>query len=332
MDRVRLPPPLLPMLATAGEVPAGPGYGFEFKWDGVRALVSVAGDELRVLSRDGADVTGGYPELRELCGLLSGLEVTLDGEIVALGPRGVPSFARLQQRMHARHPGPALLARVPVVFYAFDVTHLGVPTLDLPYQSRRELLDRLAVRGSHVDTPPWFTGVAGADMLHAAAGAGLEGVVAKRLDSLYRPGRGHAWIKTALMRTTEAIVGGWTPGAGRRSATLGSLLLGMRDRAGGLAYVGNVGTGFSEATLSGLLGALSGLRRAASPFTDPVPREYARVAHWVRPELVADVRYRGWTDDHRLRHPVYRGLRPDRGPAEVLVPGLPEGGDGSGGP
>jgi bifunctional non-homologous end joining protein LigD len=172
-----------------------------------------------------------------------------------------------------------------------------------------------------VDTPPWFSDVAGQDVLRAARDTGLEGVVSKRLDSEYQPGRrSHAWIKTPLWQTTEVIVGGWTPGTGRRSNTLGSLLLGMYDRDGRLRYVGNVGTGFTDAMLDQLLATLTKLEQPTSPFADEVPREYARAARWVRPTLVGDIEYRNWTPDGRLRHPTWRGLRPDKEPAEVTLP------------
>jgi bifunctional non-homologous end joining protein LigD len=317
-----MPPVLAPMLATAGSVPHDPGYAFEFKWDGIRAIISVAGSHWRVLSRNGADITASFPELSTVREMLPAEPVTLDGEIVAIGAGGVPSFATLQRRMHVRDPGRPLLTAVPVIFYCFDILHLGKPLLKVAYRDRRELLDSIAPRGPHVDTPPSFSGVDGEDVLQAARDGGLEGVVSKRLDSLYLPGRrSPSWIKTPLWKTTEAVIGGWTPGGGKREGTLGALLLGMNDRAGNLLYVGNVGTGFSEATLRMLLGELGAIEQFSSPFVDEVPRLYAKVAHWTRPELVADVEYRNWTEDHRLRHPVYRGLRPDRTPAEILAPG-----------
>ncbi|MBB5867675.1 bifunctional non-homologous end joining protein LigD [Allocatelliglobosispora scoriae] len=316
---MELPPVVLPMLATAGPVPTMPGFGFEFKWDGLRAIVSVAGPHLRIVSRNGAEITDSYPELASLVPLLAGHAATLDAEIVALGPGGAPSFAEIQKRMHVRTPSPHLVAAVPIALYVFDLLHFDVPTTALPYSRRRELLDDLALSAPHVLTPPWFTDVPGQDVLATAKEAGLEGVVSKRLDSAYHPGRSHAWIKTPLWQTTEVVIGGWTPGSGRRAATLGSLLLGMHDDRGDLAYVGNVGTGFTDAALDHLLALLTGLEQPGSPFTGEIPREYARAARWTRPALVGEVEFRNWTPDGRLRHPSWRGLRPDRHPDEIAL-------------
>ena len=319
MGVMELPPIVAPMLATTGPVPTTTGFGFEFKWDGLRAIVSVAGSQLRIVSRNGAEVTDHYPELASLVPLVAGHAATFDAEIVALGPGGTPSFAEIQKRMHVRAPGPRLMAAVPIVLYVFDLLHFDVPTMLLPYAQRRELLGDLALTSPHVLTPPWFTDVPGREVLHAAKEVGLEGVISKRLDSAYHPGRSHAWIKTTLSRTTEVIVGGWTPGTGRREGTLGSLLLGAHDEHGDVAYIGNVGTGFTDTALDHLRTALTGLEQPRSPFTGEIPREYARAAHWTRPVLVGEVEFRNWTVDGRLRHPSWRGLRPDRQPDEVTL-------------
>jgi bifunctional non-homologous end joining protein LigD len=174
-----------------------------------------------------------------------------------------------------------------------------------------------------VRTPPFYTDVAGPDLLAVAADNGLEGVVAKRLNSLYYPGkRSTAWIKTPLRHTQEVIIGGWTEGGGRRSGTLGALLLGVHDqRDGRLRFVGRVGTGFTQAALRDMQAMLEARARPTGPFDEPIPREDARGAHWVTPDLVGEVEYRQWTPtDNRLRHPSWRGLRPDKSPAEVKAP------------
>lgn len=317
----KMPVLVRPMLATAGPLPTGPGWGYEFKWDGVRAIAYAAGD-VRLLSRNDKDVTGAYPELAELGDVLASGRAVLDGEIVALDAEGRPSFAALQQRMHVRAPSAALVAGTPVRFYLFDLLHLdGEDLTPRPYAERRAALQELALSGQSLDTPPYWTGDAGRDLVTAAADLGLEGVIAKQLGSPYAPGRrSPAWVKVPLNDTVEVIVAGYKPGAGRRAGTIGSLLLGMYDAQDRLTYVGHVGTGFTQAALRDLQQCLDPLRRRDSPFDQPVPREHARHAVWVEPLLVGDVTFRSWTPDRRLRHPSWKGLRSDREPAEVRLP------------
>jgi bifunctional non-homologous end joining protein LigD len=309
------------MLATAGAPPSGPGWAFEFKWDGVRAIAAVAGSQLRLFSRNGNDITGGYPELTVLGALVGGRPALLDGEIVALSQAGRPEFGLLQQRMHVRSPSPELVARVPISYYVFDLLDLdGRRLLRQSYQQRRESLAALDLdNGSPlVREPPNYTDVAGGALLEVARQHGLEGVVGKRLGSRYEPGRrSPAWIKTALLHTQEVLVGGWTTGQGRRAGTLGALLLGAYDERGRLRYLGDVGTGFTETMLADLLTRLTTLEQRDSPFDEPVPREHARRARWVRAELVGEVEYRSVTLDRKLRHTAWRGLRSDKDPAEV---------------
>ncbi|SCL31673.1 bifunctional non-homologous end joining protein LigD [Micromonospora rhizosphaerae] len=309
-----------PMLATSGALPGGSGWGYEFKWDGVRAIAYVA-DGVRLLSRNDRDVTRAYPELGELAELLAGRRAVLDGEIVALDANDRPSFSALQHRMHVRAPSAALVAKTPVRLYLFDLLHLdGRDLTPRPYAERRTALEELALSGQSVDTPPHWTGDAGRDLATAAADLGLEGVVAKQLGSPYEPGRrSPAWVKVPLNDTIEVIVGGYKPGAGRRAGTIGSLLLGMYDPHRKLTYIGHVGTGFTQTVLRDLQERLNPLRRADSPFDSPVPREHARHAVWVDPVLVGDVTFRSWTADRRLRHPSWKGLRSDRDPAEIRL-------------
>jgi bifunctional non-homologous end joining protein LigD len=305
------------MLAVLAELPAeDAGFGYEFKWDGVRLVSYVLPDRLRLLSRSDRDVTGTYPELAGLVDLLGGVPAVLDGEVVAYAA-GRPSFAALQERMHVRAPSPQLAARVPVTYHVFDVLHLGAhSTLGLPYAERRGLLAELALSGPHVRTPPWFDS-GGADVLAASTQQGLEGVVAKRLAAPYLPGRRSPdWRKVKDLRTVEVLVGGWRPGEGRRAGLIGSLLLGLPE-TGGVRYVGHVGTGFTEAMLRDLGARLAPLARGTSPFAGPLPRDHARGARWVQPLLVGEVAYGEWTGDGILRHPSWRGLRPDKDPAEL---------------
>ncbi|WP_433321159.1 non-homologous end-joining DNA ligase [Micromonospora chersina] len=309
-----------PMLAGAGALPTGPGWGYEFKWDGVRAVAYVDGG-LRLLSRNDREVTRAYPELGELADLLAGRRAVLDGEIVALDGGGRPSFSALQRRMHVRAPAAALVASTPVRYYLFDLLHLdGRDITALPYTERRAALENLGLSSGSVETPPYWTGEAGRDLATAAAELGLEGVVAKRLGSAYEPGRrGPAWVKVPLNETVEVIVGGWKPGAGRRAGAIGSLLLGMYDEHDRLQYIGQVGTGFTQTVLRDLGARLEPLARPDPPFADPVPRDQARHAVWVDPVLVGDVTFRSWTPDRRLRHPSWKGLRSDRDPAEIRL-------------
>ena len=319
--RFELPEPVAPMLATAGAPPSGPGWAFEFKWDGVRAIAAVAGGQLRLLSRNGNDITGGYPELTVLGELAGGRPALLDGEIVTLSQAGRPEFGLLQQRMHVRSPSPELVGRVPISYYVFDLLDLdGRRLLPQSYQQRRELLAALDLdNGSPlVRESPHYTDVTGRALLEVARQHGLEGVVGKRLRSRYEPGRrSPAWIKTAVFHTQEVLVGGWTIGQGRRAGTLGALLLGAHDERGRLRYLGDVGTGFTETMLADLLTRLTTLEQPDSPFDEPVPREHARRARWVRAELVGEVEYRSVTLDRRLRHTAWRGLRTDKDPADV---------------
>ncbi|MFE9750594.1 non-homologous end-joining DNA ligase [Saccharothrix saharensis] len=311
-----------PMLASSGQLPTGAGWAFEFKWDGVRAVTYVRAGQVRAMTRNDLEVSSTYPEVRALSTLPGDHEVVLDGEIVALGAQRQPDFGRLQARMHVARPGDELLARVPVVYYVFDLLHVdGRSLLGAPYAQRREELVALGLGGvPGVRVPPSFTEVDGEDVLAVASDYGLEGVVAKRVTSQYEPGRrSTAWVKVPLVHTQEVLIGGWRPGDGRRAGTIGSLLLGVPSDDG-LRYVGKVGTGFTHSALLDLQERLGPLARTGSPFVDPVPADHARRAHWVRPELVGEVEYRTWTTDGRLRHSSWRGLRPDKRPGEVRLP------------
>lgn len=314
-----LPPAMKPMLAVAGTLPEDDAaYGYEFKWDGVRALTRVEGGRATLFSRRGDDISAVYPELRALGEQLGSTQVWLDGEIVALRD-GRPSFAALQSRMQAGEPRARRLSRqVPVTYLVFDLLHLdGHSCLDLPYRHRRDLLEKLEIGGEHWQVPPWFSG-GGSAVVEAAAEQELEGVIAKRLDSPYRPGERHgSWLKITDLLTCEVVIGGWRPGEGRRADTFGSLMLGL-PRPDGLHYLGQVGTGFDDDTLRTLASRLRRLERRTSPFTTPLPRDRAAGAHWVSPKLVGEVAFKAWTDEGRLRAPAWRGLRPDRTPEELI--------------
>ncbi|HEX4724092.1 MAG TPA: non-homologous end-joining DNA ligase [Pseudonocardiaceae bacterium] len=323
----RMPSEIEPMLATpdGGRLPEGPGYAYEFKWDGYRAIMRVAPDGTTLLtSRNGIDFTTRYPELRGVLGpALDGHAAVVDGEIVALDEHGRPDFELLQHRR---------LTSRPVTYLAFDLLHFDDRSLLAEsYDDRRALLAGLGPTGTDLavitpayrDTDLAEDGLTPHDLLDVAAGMGLEGLVAKVRTSKYHPGRrSQEWLKHPLIRTLEVVIGGWRPGQGRRAGTIGALLLGAHDRdAGDLRYIGDVGTGFTDQALQALQDVLTPLERPTSPFADDVPRDHARGAHWVRPELVGEVVYRQFTPrERRLRHTAWRGLRPDRRPSEVHVP------------
>jgi bifunctional non-homologous end joining protein LigD len=309
---------ILPMMAVLGPLPQPPeAFGAELKWDGVRAIAHVRDGTVRLVSRNGRDVSASYPDLAELGQLLASQAVVLDGEIVAFDQAGRPNFGTLQSRMHVAHPSPRLLATVPVFYHLFDLLHLnGRSALTLPYQQRRDLLDDLQLDAPRIQVPPYLPG-GGEQMLATARERGLEGVVSKRLDSPYLPGRrSDLWRKTKITAMQEVVIGGWKPGAGRRAGMIGSLLLGVPDQRG-LRFAGGVGTGFTEAMLRDLARRLRPLARRTSPFADEIPRPDARDATWVEPRLVAEVEFTGWTSDGHLRHPSWRGLRSDKSPHEV---------------
>jgi bifunctional non-homologous end joining protein LigD len=317
-----LPDRVPPMMATLrDELPHDDdAWAYEMKWDGVRALVHVEGGRATAYSRNDIDITATYPELRDLAESLGSTQTVLDGELVALDAAGRPSFERLQPRMHVKGAAQVrrLVKSVPVTFLVFDLLHLdGHSSLDLPYEQRRELLDGLGLEGPSWQVPPAWLGD-GASVLAAAAEQGLEGVVAKRRDSVYRPGRRtDTWLKVKNLRTQEVVVGGWKPGTGNREGTIGSLLLGIPGDDG-LVYAGKVGTGFTHASLAALAARLAPLEVDDPPFTGRVPAADARAAHWVRPDVVGEVRFAEWTRDGRLRHPAWRGLRPDKAPRDVV--------------
>ncbi len=306
------------MLATAGSLPAGQdAYAFELKWDGVRAIAHWDGSDLRLQARSLRDITPTYPELGALGPDLGPQPAVLDGEIVAFDDQGVPSFERLQERMHVGDPPRAAerARRVPVCYLAFDLLHLGDhATMALPWTQRRARLVDLGLGGPAWATPPAFPGVGDAT-LEAARRRRLEGVVAKRLDSAYLPGtRSRAWVKVRLVAAGEFVVGGWLPGTGSLAGHIGALLVGLPTGDGRLSYAGAVGTGFTEAERRRLGGRLAPLVRRASPFRTPVPRPDAV---FVDPTVVVEVAYRERTVAGVLRHPAYKGERVDKSPGDV---------------
>jgi bifunctional non-homologous end joining protein LigD len=326
-----IPEAIEPMLAKPGTLPRRPeDWAFEVKWDGVRAMIRSQPGRLHLFSRAGNDITPAYPELRALNPQLSSHEAILDGEIVAFDDDGHPSFQALQSRMHARGAHVKRLAEErPVTLMIFDLLWLdGQCLVDLPWTERRERLEALGLEGPHWQTPPAYLGQ-GDGLLAATAEQGLEGVIAKRTDAVYRPGRrSDAWLKIKNEQRQEFVIGGWIPGKGGRAGVLGSLQLGVYDEDGELRYAGGVGTGFDQATLKDLTARLERLERKTSPFAGRQPPKGAR---FCTPSLVCEVRFAEWTSDASIRHGAYQGLRDDKDAKDVVreVPPTTRG-DGGG--
>lgn len=291
-----------PMLATPGELPVGPGWAYEVKWDGIRLLASYEHGRLRLASRAGNDHTGRWPALAGLARALPPGTV-VDGELVAMDAGGRPSFGVLMGSEGGR--------RTPVTLLVFDLLTLdGRDVRDLPWTSRRELLEGLELTGSAWRTPDVFDD--GVDLLAVTETGGLEGVVAKRRASPYRSGiRSPDWVKVAHRRTVSVLVGGWQPGG---TGGLKSLAVGLPDGRGTLTPLGSVGSGISVTEAHALLGVLAELAAPDCPFDPPPELPEAR---WVDPLLVVDVEHLGHTEGHQLRQSVFVRARPDLDPSAL---------------
>ena len=308
-----------PMLASAANEPFdSPDFIYEPKWDGVRTIAFVDGGEVRLQTRNLLDCTKQYPEATQAAEALTGAyHAILDGEVVALNEKGVPSFQRLQPRMHVSDESTVRKLRksTPVIYQVFDILYAdGEDLTRKPLRERMRRLDEALTPMGSIRRSEGFPGT-GVALFEAAREQGIEGIVAKRLDSIYQPGaRSPAWVKIKAFRTMECVIGGWTAGQGGRTKTLGALLLGVY-RDGRLQPVGHVGTGFDERTLRDLLKILEEHESPTSPFaTEPRVNQPAR---WCLPELVCEVEYVEITRDGTLRHPTYRGLRPDVDPRDA---------------
>lgn len=321
-----VPPDFVPpMLAEPGPLPDATGqWAAELKWDGMRLITAVRLDgTVRCWSRNGREVTAGWPELTgagALPAALAGRSAVLDGEVVAFDPNGRPSFERLQRRMQVEDPlrARSLVRDVSAVYLAFDLLDLDGRSLQpASYRERRGRLEELELSG-----PAWQVPAAHPDpaaLFALSTQRGLEGVVCKLLSSPYRPGRRSGeWRKIKNVRSQEVVLVGWKPGRGSRAGGLGSLLLALPGPDGRLRYCGHVGTGMSGATRAALLARLGPLARPDPPLDGSITRAEATGAHWVEPILVGEVAFTEWTADGRLRHPSWRGLRPDKTAAEVV--------------
>jgi bifunctional non-homologous end joining protein LigD len=320
--REPMPSGLKPMFATLSTLPRDESrWAFEIKWDGVRAIAYCETGRLRLESRNRREITPHYPELRAMAAELGSRDAVLDGEVVAFDDEGRPSFERLQGRMNLSSDAAIRrrMADRPVTYLAFDVLYLdGRSLIDAPYTERRKHLEALGLDGPNWQTPSHHLGE-GTALLELTRERGLEGLVAKRLDSRYLPGRRtRAWLKVKNTLSQELVIGGWLPGRGRREGTLGAILVGYHDDSDGrrLRYAGRVGSGFTDDELDRLVGLLDPLRCDESPFEG---RQPPRESVFVEPSLVAEVQFREWTAARTLRAPVYKGLRADKDPAEVVL-------------
>jgi bifunctional non-homologous end joining protein LigD len=304
-----------PELATlTQERFSDPAWIFERKLDGERCLAFRAGPQVRLMTRNQKEATTVYPEIAEALAAQRADNFIVDGEIVAFED-GQTRFARLQQRLGVRHPGPALLAEVPACYFIFDV--LWAHERDVrpqPLRERKRMLRHLLT----FDDPLRFTAHRDTDgeaYYREACAKGWEGAIAKRADAPYRPGRTRDWLKFKCENGQEFVIGGFTDPQGTRTG-FGALLLGYYDPDGRLVYAGKVGTGFSQQTLDSLHVALTALERDQPPFDrGRLPRSHV---HWVEPRLVGQVGFSEWTTDGQLRHPKFQGLRDDKDPADVV--------------
>ena len=328
-ERDPFPENVVPMLAKLSTLPRDDGkWAVEVKWDGIRAIAYCRPGRVELQTRNLNDVSSQYPEVKRIARALGSHDAVLDGEIVAFDENGKPSFERLQQRMHLTDDNVVRrrMKTHPVVYVVFDLLYLdGEDLMGEPYERRRELLEGLRLSGESWQTPGHSVGH-GKELLAASREQALEGVMLKRLDSIYSPGkRTGTWLKVKNVSRQELVVGGWTPGEGRRKKHLGALLVGYFDREGGkpsaskrlLRYAGKVGTGFTAPELTALTARLAPLERKTSPFA-PGPA-LPKGATFVEPRLVAEIEFREMTAEGMLRHAAYKGLREDKAPSEVVL-------------
>lgn len=310
---------IAPMLAKTSRLPEEDSlYAFEIKWDGIRALVYFDGKIIKILSRNNKDITSQYPEISQLAPFLPQRPLILDGEIVAFSAGGRPSFSQLQHRMGlvSEKKIRLMMQQIPVTLVIFDILLQNEELLiDLPYIERRLLLEKLQLNGRYWQTPAYSVG-SGLELLTASRNLGLEGVIAKKLDHPYEPGkRSGAWVKIKNQKRQELVIAGWVPGQGARSGKIGALLVGYYDTHKNLHYAGAVGTGFTAATLNKLATSLLPLQQKENPFFEQPPQ---KDINFVQPKLIGEFEFTEWTPNHTLRHPSFKGLRTDKQPYEVI--------------
>jgi bifunctional non-homologous end joining protein LigD len=315
-----MPSTIHPMLATPSDQPFDdPEWLFEIKWDGYRAVSFIQEGEVRLVSRNQNDLTGQYPELHDLPKLVNARTAILDGEIVALDEEGRSSFSLMQQRTGIRHGGRRTAARsdIPVLYYVFDLLYLdGSDLRHVSLEQRKETLAQIITPGDFIRYSDHFA--QGVKLFEAAKQKRLEGILAKKRASHYEERRSHEWLKIKITHTLECMIGGYTDPEGSRQH-FGSVVLGLYDKKGRLIHVGQAGSGFDQKTLAAVWQLLKELQTSRSPFHGAV--DALRQVHWVRPELVAEIKFSQWTHETteagpKLRAPVFLGLREDKDPKE----------------
>ncbi|MDR3749100.1 MAG: non-homologous end-joining DNA ligase [Acidobacteriota bacterium] len=320
-----MPQAIQPMLATLVDQPFdAPEWLYEVKWDGYRAVVFIDNGDLRLVSRNQNLMTVAYPELSVLPEHVKGRTAILDGEIVALDDKGRSSFSLMQQRTGMGEGGRRILRTrddIPIAFYAFDLLYLdGYKLLDAALEQRKDLLKSVLTTDELIRYSDHCIGNGNA-LFEAAAQHGLEGIVAKRRSSCYLPKRSREWLKIKIVRRQECVIGGYTDPRGSRE-NFGSLVLGLYDDKGRLIHVGHAGSGFTGLSHDEMWQRLEKLKTSKSPFFGKV--ESTRPMHWLKPELVAEIKFSEWTHEGgsgtvKMRAPVFMGLRFDKKPTDCRI-------------
>lgn len=320
-----MPTTIHPMLATSVDKPFdGPEWLFEIKWDGYRAVAFIEDGKFRLVSRNQNELTPRYPELKNLPKSVKAKTAILDGEVVALDEQGRASFSLMQQRTGFRPHGRSRAANadVPVLYYAFDLLYLdGYDLRKLPLEERKKKLASILITGDHVRYSDHYE-KQGKALFAMASAKGLEGILAKKRDSIYQERRSTEWLKIKITHRLECVIGGYTEPEGSR-AHFGSIVLGLYDKQGGLIHVGQAGSGFDQKSLDAVWKLLKKRETRKNAFHGEV--EALRKVYWVKPDLVAEIEYAEWTDGTssgngpKLRAPVFLGLRDDKDPKECLL-------------
>ncbi len=310
-----------PMLATLVDEPfQSAEWLYEVKWDGYRALAFLENSQVRLLSRNRNDLTSQFSELRDLSSHLKAETAIVDGEVVALDEQGRPSFSLMQQRSGITNGGRRIAPHpeIPIVYYAFDLLYLdGYSLLRVDLEQRKQLLAQILAAAGLVRYSDSFDD--GLALYEAAKQRGLEGIVAKRRRSCYETKRSRDWLKMKITQRQECVIGGYTDPRGGREH-FGSIVLGLYDK-GRLIHVGQAGSGFTQETHAGMWHRLQELKTDKNPFATKV--EATRRVHFVKPELVAEIKFTEWTHEGqsgavKMRAPVFEGLRQDKPPHECV--------------